>query len=512
VHAVDGTAQVVTITIDGASDADPNDNLATGTTVISDPPFGTPGHDSVAGRGDAGQINCGGAADDTIYGGAGNDTINGNNGNDTIIGGFGADNLTGGNGDRFVSLSVAGSHAGQFDTISDFASGSDKIDLAALGALAFLALTATSTSVPAHTIAWLYDSAANETIVYVNPTDQTLSIGNSGLLEIHLQGIATILASDFVADPAPAPVVVAGESIDLALAATAGSDGIAVTTNTADVLALSTVSDSAPVADGSRAHQTTDKDLTFDAGRDWFDLPGHDGFAFGEGRSDAIENTNDDAVVTLANGPPIEPNRVHVMGATESSFVFGQTPVPQTIEHGGDGGGIAGSHTGQFGNAELNATNAGLINAAGTHGHTIDAGNLAHTPGILEASGNHGPMNASSRGPWTDGGHQTHLGEANGHGVATEGGGPAGKPGLGDSFHFKDQISGLGNSNPVAPADVGITPASISHHGNAAGAGGTQAISGEIQTVELSPLGQHSADNFSGGGNAATHVLHDLMV
>jgi hypothetical protein len=174
---------------------------------------------------------------------------------------------------------------------------------------------------------------------------------------------------------------------------------------------------------------------------------------------------------------------------------------------------MGGSHGGQFGNGELNATNAGLNNAAGTHGHTIDAGsNVAHTPGVLEATGNHGPMNASSRGPWTDGGHQAHLGEANGHSVATEGGGPAGKLALRDSFHFKDQISGLGGSNPVVPADVGITPASISHQGNAAGAGGTQAISGEIQAVELSPLGQHLADNFSGGGNAATHVLHDLMV
>src|SRR6266478_2079189 len=243
VHTVDGSAQVVTITIHGASDADPNDfdNLATGTTVISDPPFifGTPQHDSIAGGGDVSQIAYGGAGDDTIngtgvndiiyggsgndtiYGGSGSDTINGNNGNDTVIGGFGADLLTGGNGnDRFVYLSVADSHAGQFDTITDFSSGSDKINLTALGVLAFLALTSTSTSVPAHTIAWLYDGASNETIVYVNPTDQTLSIGDSGLLEIHLQGIATIQASDFVYEPTTAPVVVAAESIDLALAAT----------------------------------------------------------------------------------------------------------------------------------------------------------------------------------------------------------------------------------------------------------------------------------------------------
>ena len=90
--------------------------------------------------------------------------------------------LTGGNGDdRFVYLSAANSNAARFDVISDFKSGSDRIDLSALGALSFQALTSTSTSVPAHTVAWLYDSAANETIVYVNATDHTLRIGNSGL-------------------------------------------------------------------------------------------------------------------------------------------------------------------------------------------------------------------------------------------------------------------------------------------------------------------------------------------
>ena len=225
---IDGTAQVVTSTIHGSSDADPNDFhfLATGTHEISDSAFvdGTSGGDGIEGAGREGQIIYGGAGhdtingtgnsdihnaasngdggNDTIYGGS--DTIDSNNGGDTIIGGFGSDLLTGSNGDdRFVYLSVADSNAAQFDVISDFKSGSDRINLTALGALglAILALTSTSTSVPAHTIAWLYDSAANETIVYVNPTDHTLSIGDSGLLEIHLQGIATIQASDFIYEP-----------------------------------------------------------------------------------------------------------------------------------------------------------------------------------------------------------------------------------------------------------------------------------------------------------------------
>ena len=113
------------------------------------------GNDTVKGNG----------GDDTIYGGSGSDTVNGNNDNDTIIGGFGADHLTGSNGDdRFVYLSVADSNASLFDIITDFASGSDKIDLTALGTLNFLALTSTSTSVPPHTIAWIYDSATNQTI------------------------------------------------------------------------------------------------------------------------------------------------------------------------------------------------------------------------------------------------------------------------------------------------------------------------------------------------------------
>jgi hypothetical protein len=152
----------------------------------------------------------------------------------------------------------------------------------------------------------------------------------------------------------------------------------------------------------------------------------------------------------------------------------------------------------------------------------------------VEASENHGLTVASSitgsPGPWTNGGHQTHSGEANGHGVATTGDagsphfetssadvvfgpGAAGTRGLGDSFHFKDEISGLGGSNLVAPADV-----AISHRENAAGSSGPHAISGEIQTIELPPPGQHPTDNFNmvpnhvGGGNAVALVSHDLLV
>ena len=570
VTTVDGTAQVVTIAIHGASDADPNDfdYLATGTHVISDPPYvyGTPGGDSIAGGGDEGQIIYGGAGndtlngtgksdiiyagsgndtvkgndgDDTIYGGSGSDTINANNGNDTIVGGFGADHLTGSNGDdRFVYLSVADSNAAQFDTISDFKSGSDRIDLAALGALAILALTSTSTSVPAHTIAWLYDSASNETIVYVNPTDQTLSIGNSGLLEIHLQGIVTIQASDFIYEPTTAPVVLASDSIDLAMAATA--DGTVVTTTSAVVSSDSTVSDGALIVDWNWTVQTTKEGFSFDAARDQIDSIGHARFTSSdEVRTQPTEYTDDDAVIALASGQSIELQRVHVTAPMENNFAFDQSLVLDSAGAMTIGNGAVMAQSGTIHStaalnaagdrAELQLIKHGLALEDGdrivpSHSDKINSG----TSSIAANNEDHGALKASENG---GGGNHSISGEASEHGTApmhgagapdfepsstahaASGSGAAGTLGLGDSFHFKDKISGFEGSGVIDLADVDHAPASISHRENAAGTRGPEGA----QTTELSLPGQHSADNFSivpdhAGGTVVTHVHHDLMV
>ena len=292
---------------------------------------GTRGSNSIAGGGHHGQIIFAGAGndtinstgksdliyagsgndtvkgndgDDTIYGGSGSDTINGNNGCDTIIGGYGADYLTGSNGDdRFVFLSASDSNASRFDVVSDFRSGSDRIDLTALGALSFLALTSTSTFVPPHTVAWLYDSAANETIVYVNSTDHTLSIGDSGLMEIHLQGIASIEPSDIIPAPTTAHIVAAGESANPELAATAEIDATIVAM-TADGASFDwTGSDGAQFADGSRSVRASDA-----------------GDSSGEPRTNLSEHTNGGAAITMASGEPIEPQHVQVTARTEKSF------------------------------------------------------------------------------------------------------------------------------------------------------------------------------------------------
>ena len=355
VTTIDGTTQVMTITIHGASDADPNDfdYLAMGAAVICDPPYRVrdPRGDSIAGGGHHGQIIYGGAGNDTIngtgrsdliyagsgndtvkgndgddkiYGGSGSDTINGNNGCDIILGGYGADNLRGGNGnDRFVYLSVADSNSAQFDTISDFASGSDRIDLTALGALAFadLALTSTSTPVPKHTIVWFYDSTANQTIVYVNPTDQILSIGSSALLEIHLQDFATIEPSDFVFIATTTSAQELREPINLAIAA--GTDETAVTMSTANVLSDSTINDGTLLADGSRSLQTTDVGYRFDVDQDQIDLIDYAEFtSFDEVRTRSTEDTSEHTATALVNAQSIVLQGFHVTEPIVNNFMF----------------------------------------------------------------------------------------------------------------------------------------------------------------------------------------------
>ncbi|MGY4452490.1 hypothetical protein ACVWZR_007150 [Bradyrhizobium sp. i1.3.1] len=109
-----------------------------------------------------------------------------NGGRDTSHDGHEQTLLAGGSrDDHFVFASTSNSSAARPDIISGFKADSERGDLIALGALTLsvLALDPSSTTVPAHTIAWLYDSSANQTIVYVNPTDQSLSIGDSSLVE-----------------------------------------------------------------------------------------------------------------------------------------------------------------------------------------------------------------------------------------------------------------------------------------------------------------------------------------
>jgi VCBS repeat-containing protein len=85
---------------------------------------GNAGADSVSGEG----------GNDAITGDAGNDTIDGGEGNDTITGGAGVDRITTGNGSDVIRFTaVADSTGADFDTVTDFVSGTDRVSFAFTG-------------------------------------------------------------------------------------------------------------------------------------------------------------------------------------------------------------------------------------------------------------------------------------------------------------------------------------------------------------------------------------------
>lgn len=103
--------------------------------------FGGDGDDSIGGGMGLDTID-GGSGNDTIlgalgadmiFGNLGFDEIHGNDGNDTITGGMGNDQLTGGaDADSFAFASPGVANDG-IDTITDFASGADTIQISAAG-------------------------------------------------------------------------------------------------------------------------------------------------------------------------------------------------------------------------------------------------------------------------------------------------------------------------------------------------------------------------------------------
>nr|QIP04571.1 response regulator [Bradyrhizobium symbiodeficiens] len=138
--------------------------------------------------------------------------------------GHSGDQLLGGNGENGVDRSPTGAKSASSDPVLDDASGPGRLNLAAFGALAWLHLTAAAKSIPPHTLAWIYDPASNQTIVYVNPTDHILDVGDRGLLEIHMQGIVSVAESDVVQQSGGAAVAVTLEQLEQALILASATD------------------------------------------------------------------------------------------------------------------------------------------------------------------------------------------------------------------------------------------------------------------------------------------------
>ncbi|WP_459162002.1 VCBS domain-containing protein [Bradyrhizobium japonicum] len=207
VTTIDGTEQTIAITIHGADDRDHFGHAAA--LDAADPPHtAAPPEDNAVARAFTAGPTVAASTHDANTGGIrvsaespDHGKIGASGGGDTSHDGHEQTLLAGGSrDDHFVFASTSNSSAARPDIISGFKADSERSDLMALGALTLsvLALDPSSTTVPAHTIAWLYDSSANQTIVYVNPTDQSLSIGDSSLVEVHLDGFSTVQTSDFM--------------------------------------------------------------------------------------------------------------------------------------------------------------------------------------------------------------------------------------------------------------------------------------------------------------------------
>jgi len=134
-----------------------NDTIATNNAVGIVPPagdivFAGAGGDTVTGgRGDdtfygeeGHDVLSGGAGNDILFGGDGDDELNGGAGNDVLFGDDGADTFTGGTGNDFLDLGIdvadvfedvvvfSSAATNGSDTVFNFVSGTDKLDLDAV--------------------------------------------------------------------------------------------------------------------------------------------------------------------------------------------------------------------------------------------------------------------------------------------------------------------------------------------------------------------------------------------
>jgi VCBS repeat-containing protein len=547
VATMDDTTQVATITIRGASDVDANDvdNLAAGPAVHDSHPslaFETLGHDSVTAEGNAGQAISGGAredalngtgvvdvidggsgndtiegsgGDDTIHGRSGSDTIIGNDGNNTIIGGYGGDQLTGSKGDdTFAYLSANDSNSTQFDTISDFTSGTDKINLAALGVLAFLHLTSTSTSVPPHTLAWIYDPTSNETIIYVNPTDRSLDIGDPGLLEIHLQGIVSVAEADFIYEPEAAAVAVALGGIDPALLVAIASDGTLPTTDDADASIEAAASEGTlgaagawtiPADDGLRFHFARDRiSSTVSTKRTSFS----DDSAYATESNDySLTVPVHASSIELGNTPGNSSGPDNSQQASNSASTKASAP-PDLIEPGVTAGHSNSQHpphsasASATGAAEPAETGNAPGNSAGHGNAKAPAANEPTEPGITPGHGHSPPSHsasASSMGAAEPVETAGAPGNSAGHGNSQHASNPAAanasaaneptEPGVASGHgHSPPSHSASASSMGVAePVETAGAPGNSAGHGNSQHASNSAAANASAANEPTEP-------------------------
>jgi Ca2+-binding RTX toxin-like protein len=133
----------------------------------------------------------GNASNNNLAGNAGNNSLNGSGGGDILNGGAGKDILTGGAAGDTLVFQFGQSTAANFDSISDFAIGTDKIDLLTQGGAVTGAPTAFSRA--SNSTAATLTNAVNGVFIDANGAtigDQALGVNSAALVVVTAAGIA----------------------------------------------------------------------------------------------------------------------------------------------------------------------------------------------------------------------------------------------------------------------------------------------------------------------------------
>jgi DNA-binding NarL/FixJ family response regulator len=338
--------------------------------------------------------------------------------------------VVGGNVEKIVYRSPIDSQSTSSDTVFDFAAGSGRINLAAFGALAWLHMTAATKSIPPHTLAWVYDSASNETIVYVNATDRILDIGDRGLLEIHLEGIVSVAEADGVSEPDGAAVATTLEQLEAALTPATATD--------------ETVSSKDKVQTSIEASESS-----LGSAGAWAILAnGGSGFQFGHTRTGLGTPTRFGSSTDLSADATEEGDSASAVSAHASS--------------------IEPAHSATAPAAANVTSNSGPANTGA--GFSSTAPNEIGQPSVVTAdNAGHGNSQHASE-PSIEAGSKPGNGAGNGgehHDKASEGPGePAKKADPGGAEHGKSGHSPAANVPDAAEIDPGAAAASAGH-GNA---------------------------------------------
>jgi VCBS repeat-containing protein len=414
--------------------------------------------------------------------------------------------------DASVHLAMAKSNLTQFDTVADFASGSDKINLAALGALAFLHLTSTSTSVPPHTIAWIYSSSSNES-----------------LLEIHLQGVVSVQESDFIDGPASDTIAAGFAAIEPVLQSVA-VDGSALTAASTETFSETSSGSTDGVSAGGTSGwtlQAADEGFRFDLSRDVGPIGTVRLPRFGEASARATLDCDNEATIA-PSGSTIELWHEYTTSRHEDHVTLHQGPIHVSANAVAIGESAATFPASMIGATSLTLRQLGASTNSGAGLHQLQHephANAAATSqlaqlGVSPGSGaSHQQPQHEPHGP----SQQTGFGNPHSTSIPAAAAAPSHQSAPasasqaeimsdsahGNSFHFKNTVS-----QPTAPIELQeLDPASASiAHGHGIGPGEPPASHGT--TMAALSLAE---DPFQGHihvvqPHAASHGPHELLV